>query len=122
MTDVYEIFIVSYMLRHDDEGLNLYDLIMESKETFKSDPLRLVKIDTVLKNTSDFRLKAISFDTDLTDLNMKVFKAEDVPKFNQISPDGVSNAEYDSDLDNVNGIDVNTFIETIQSRISEEES
>ena len=122
MTDVYEIFIVSYMLRHDDEGLNLYDLIMESKETFKSDPLRLVKIDTVLKNTSDFRLKAISFDTDLTDLNMKVFKAEDVPKFNQISPDGVSNAEYDSDLDNVNGIDVNTFIETNKSRISEEES
>ena len=120
MTDIYEIFIISYMLQHDDEGLNLYDLIMESKETLKADPMKLVKIDTVLKNTSDFRLKEISFNTDLTDLNMKFFKAEDVPKFNQISPNGVTNAEYDSNLDNINGIELNAFIETINSRINEE--
>lgn len=113
MSDLYEIYVVSYVMRHDDEGLSLYDLLIESKRIFQSDPERLMRIDLVLKNTSEMRLKSIKFDTDLTDRLMHIYKAEDIPKFNQMSPDGVFNAEYDCDLENVDYITNDRFVSEI---------
>ena len=59
------------------------------------------------------RLKSIKFDTDLTDRLMHIYKAEDIPKFNQMSPDGVFNAEYDCDLENVDYITNDRFVSEI---------
>lgn len=102
MTEIYEIYILSYMLRYDDEGLPLYNLIIQSKEYLVSDSRKLLKINQILKNVSQERLENMRFNQDFTEANMHFYKAEDIPKFNEVTPNGVVNAEYDCVLDNVN--------------------
>lgn len=102
MTEVYDIYILSYMLRYDDEGLPLYELLIKSKEYLSFDPRKLLKINQVLKNVSEERLKSLKFNQDFTEVNMHFYKAGDIPKFNENTPNGVANAEYDCILDNVN--------------------
>lgn len=102
MTEVYDIYILSYMLRYDDEGLPLYELLINSKEYLSFDPRKLLKINQVLKNVSEERLKSLKFNQDFTESNMNFYKAIDIPKFNENTPNGVANAEYDCILDNVN--------------------
>lgn len=104
MTELYDVYVLSYILRYDDEGLPLYDLIIKSKEYLSYDPRKLLKINQVLKNVSEERLQNLRFNQDFTDANMHFYRAADIPKFNQNTPPGVVNAEYDSVMDNVNYI------------------
>lgn len=46
-----------------------------------------------------------------------MFSAVDIPKFNQSTPDGVSNAEYDCVLDNATPIEESVFVADIISTI-----
>lgn len=110
MTEIYEIYILSYMLRHDDEGLSLYSLIIQSKEHLASDPRKLLKINQILKNVSEERLKNLRFNQDFTEANMHFYKAKDIPKFNEVTPSGVANAEYDCVLDNISYVEEQTFL------------
>ncbi len=110
MTEIYEIYILSYMLRHDDEGLPLYSLIIQSKEHLASDPRKLLKINQILKNVSEERLKNLRFNQNFTEANMHFYKAKDIPKFNEVTPSGVANAEYDCVLDNISYVEEQTFL------------
>ena len=74
MTEVYDIYILSYMLRYDDEGLPLYELLIKSKEYLSFDPRKLLKINQVLKNVSEERLKSLKFNQDFTEVNMHFYK------------------------------------------------
>lgn len=112
-TSLYDIYIISFMLRHDDSGLSLYDLLIEMRGIYKNDPKRLIKICSTLKNTSESRLLAMRFDTDYTNSKMRIFKAHNVPKFKQTTPSGVFNAEYDCSLDNIQNIDLQDFVNNI---------
>lgn len=112
-TSLYDIYIISFMLRHDDSGLSLYDLLIEMREIYKNDPKRLIKICSTLKNTSESRLLAMRFESDYTNLKMRIFKAYDIPKFKQPTPNGVFNAEYDCSLENIQSIDLQDFINDI---------
>lgn len=113
MTNLYDIYVISFMLKHDDSGLSLYDLLIEAKELFKNDPRRLIKINSVLKNTSKSRLLAMCYEDAYTKSKMKVYRACDIPKFKQATPNGVSNAEYDCDLENINHIEIQEFVKEI---------
>lgn len=113
MTNLYDIFVVSFMLKHDDLGLSLYDLLLEARYLFRSDVNRLIKINQVLRNTSKSRLCSMCFEENYTNLKMKIFKAEEIPKFRQVSPEGVSNAEYDCNLENINEVNFDDFIEKV---------
>ena len=107
------------MLRYDDEGLPLYDLIIKSKEYLASDSRKLLKLNQVLKNVSEDRLKGLKFNQDFTEAHMHFYRAVDVPKFNENTPSGVANAEYDCVLDNVNFIEEKDAIDTFK-KIAEE--
>ena len=119
MTEIYEIYVLSYMLRYDDEGLPLYDLIVQSKKYLAYDPRKLLKINQVLKNVSEDRLKNLRFNQDFTEANMHFYRAIDIPKFNENTPNGVANAEYDCALDNINYIEESDALE-IFKKITEE--
>ena len=121
MTEVYDIYVLSYLLRHDDEGLSLLELINESKTYLSYDPRKLVKINLVLKNVSQERLDNFRFNNDYTRANMHFYKAEDIPKFNESSPSGVINAEYDCVLDNVKSIENIEAIHIIKTNIEDNE-
>ncbi len=117
MTEIYDIYVLSYMLRYDDEGLPLYDLIIQSKEYLAFDPRKLLKINQVLKNVSEERLKSLRFNQDFTEANMHFYSAIDIPKFNENTPNGVANAEYDCSLDNLLPLKETAFISLASTTI-----
>ena len=115
MTEVYDIFVLSYLLRYDDEGLSLLDLLMTCKEFLSNDSRKLLRINYVLKNVGEDRLKYMRFNCAYTEANRHIYRAADIPKFNQNTPRGVANAEYDCVLDNVKFIEDNLFIDVARS-------
>lgn len=117
-TNKYNIKVLSYMLQKDDFGLSLYDLLVESIEIMQSYPKKLFRLKKYIFDIDKDTLKAISFNEQYLLENIKLFNAIDVPKFNEISPEGVSNAEYDCVLDNIvgfSGIDIKIQLETLIS-------
>lgn len=111
------IFVFSYMLRTDDSGLSLYDLIQKTKPLL-SDPRKLLIVSKYEKNTSEEILKALRYSEIYTRQNLKICRAKDIPQFNQITPEGVSNAEYDCNLVKVPEIALNELVELIKTEIS----
>ncbi len=107
--DPYKVFIISYMMRRDDEGLSLYDLIEMVKPLLKDEPKKIMAIDRFIKNTSEDRLKEFRFNVGFADQRKKVYRASDVPKFNEHTPSGISNAEYDCNLDTAHNISDSDF-------------
>ena len=115
MTELYDIYVLSYLLRYDDEGFSLYDLIIQSKEYLSIDPAKLLRINYVLKNAGEDRLKNMKFNREYTEVNKHFYQAENIPKFNQNTPRGVANAEYDCILDNVIHLEDMDFIQRINA-------
>ena len=109
MEDPYKVYILSYLMRRDDEGLSLYDLINMVKPLLEHDPRKLMGIARVEKNTSEERLKEIRFNENYLSQHKKIFKASDVPRFREHTPDGVSNTEYDCNLDTAPNLDEKVF-------------
>ena len=112
MTQLYDIYILSYMFRYDDEGLSLYDVLIESKRILEIDSRKLLRLNHILKNVSENRLKEMKFNKVYTDSHMHFYKATDVPRFNQNTPNGVTNAEYDCVLDTANVTDDDVFFDS----------
>lgn len=119
MEDPYTVYVISYMMRHDDEGLSLFDLICLVKPLLKYDPRKMLAIDRIIKNTSEDRLKEFKFNEDFLCNRKKVFRAADIPKFTESTPDGVTNTEYDCNLENVNELPEDIFKQEISEILKE---
>ncbi len=113
--DAYSIYVVSYMLRPDDEGLSLYDLIAMTKPLIAADPRRLLIIAKYEKNTSEQRLQQLKFNETITESKRRIYRAVDIPRFSEATPVGVTNAEYDCLLENVPDIEEELFIAQLAS-------
>ncbi len=120
ITDMYNIIVLSYMLRYDDEGISLYDLIINVKPLFAHSPKKLLRIDTVLKNVSEERLRELKFSPEYTKEKRHFYLASSIPKFTESTPDGVANAEYDCNLDNIPILQDESFISIVKDALSEE--
>lgn len=114
MTGTYDVYVASYMLRYDDEGLSLYDLMLKCKGWLSKDSRKLMKLELVFKNAGEERLKNLKFNQCYTDLNMHIYEAHGLPKFDGATPDGVSNAEYDCVLDNISYIELGDFVKLVE--------
>jgi hypothetical protein len=73
----------------------------------------LIYIENFIKNFSDNELDAVKYDTNYIERNIKVYRAEDVPRFQDEQPNGVSKTEYDSDLTNSYTISASDLIQWI---------
>ncbi len=120
--ETFNIYIISYMLRKDDEGLSLYELMGRTKPLLEDNPKKMLIIDKYIKNVSEEKLRALRFNEYLIRINRKVFKAEDIPRFSGLAPTGVTNAEYDCHLDNANGISEEQFVNEIDNIIKDKNS
>lgn len=58
------------------------------------------------------------FNRAYTDANRHIYRAEDIQKFNQNTPRGVANAEYDCILDNVQFVEDTLFIDIARSTLA----
>ena len=111
--ETYDIYVVSYMLKSDDEGTSLYDLIISTKPLFANDPRRIMILNKYLKNTSESRLKQCRFNEQLAISNCRFYYAREIPRFSEQAPIGLTNAEYDCNLENANSINEEKFTEEI---------
>lgn len=119
-SNYYDIYVLSYMFRYDDKGLALYDLITQVRpilQNYKDLSLRLKYIE---KNTNVERLKDLKYSQTYIDENMHIFSAKDIPKFVEQTPVGVSKAEYDCSLENIDFVDVDIFISEVKNSFVEE--
>lgn len=115
VTDIFDVWIVSVLLRKDDQGLSLYDLANLVKNECSHNIKVFAHIENLLLNYSKEDLQNIRFNKTYTDKNIALYKAIDVPKFKSKQPDGVSNTEYDSDLNNIDSRTIKEFIEWIKN-------
>lgn len=119
MEDPYTVYVISYMMRHDDEGLSLFKLINLVKPMLKQDPRKLLAVDRIIKNTSEDRLKEFKFNEEFLSKRKKIFRAEDIPKFTEKAPDGVTNTEYDCNLENIDELSEDIFETEINEILKE---
>lgn len=110
VTDIFDVYIISVLLRKDDQGLSLFDLANLIKNECSHNLKVFAHVENLLLNYSIEDLKTIKFNKLYTDKNIAIYKAGDVPRFKTRQPDGVSNTEYDSDLNNIKSRTVQEFI------------
>lgn len=114
LSDLYDIVVGSLLLRESDTGLSLYDLILKIKNNSDNNYNILLYIENFIKNITEEKMREIKYDEIYTIDNLKFYRADMVPRFNEKTPEGVSKAEYDSDLSNINGVDEAKIIEWIK--------
>lgn len=110
VTDIFDVWIVSSLLRRDDQGLSLFELANIVKNECSHNIKVFAHIENLLLNYSNDDLKNIRYNQSYTKQNLAFYRAIDVPRFKSKQPDGVSNTEYDSDLNNVQGRTLKEFI------------
>lgn len=113
LSELYDIKIVSYMLRRSDYGLSLGELIDSIRESFPDNFALLMHIESSVAHVDKDQLSSIKYDEIYLKDNLKFFDAKDVPHFNEKTPDGVFNAEYDCCLDTAASLSENDVISWI---------
>ena len=122
VTEMYEIIVLSYMLRHDDEGVSLYDLINQVKPLFQRDYNKLLRLNKILKDVSEERLQELRFNPAYTSDNRKLYLANAIPKFEEATPEGVANAEYDCSLENIPELQEEEFVTIVKKALANRRS
>lgn len=108
-TLMYDIIVFSYLLRKDDKGLSLYDLINYCKNTFANNFLFITHIEKFIYKTSDSELQKLKFNEQYTVNNLKLINANQIPKIEKTSGNGVFNIEFDSNITNCESFDLQIF-------------
>lgn len=94
----YEILVISILLRKVDCGISMMDMVRFGREIYKDDYKRLTLIDKRVSCYSDEELEQIVYDEPYLENNIRFIPAEEIPRFSDGRPVGVTNAEYDSNL------------------------
>ena len=99
LSELYDIRIVSIMLRKNDYGESLGELIEQIRDKFADNYALLIHIESIISPIDSEELYRIKYDSTYTKTNLRYYNAKDIPHFNEKTPDGVFNAEYDCTLD-----------------------
>ena len=101
-----DIFIASLMLREDDVGISLKNLITECREIFKDTPYYF-KIEKAVRhaNMQSTDEEGPIFNNTEAARNLKWYDSRNVPRFQSEEPEGVSGTHYKIDLTNSIAID-----------------
>ena len=108
-TDRLDIRIISILLQKDDKGMSLKELIHKCKDIFKTNPIVIIYIESMIKNIDESELNAIAFNEHYSQDNFKIYNGLDIPRLQEKNVDGVYNIEYDVDFSNVKEMQVRDF-------------
>ena len=98
LSDLYDIKVISLLLQKNDYGTSLYDLISKIFEEFENNLPLISHIESTIHDLNEEELQTLKYDEIFTRQNLKVYNASDLAHFQELNPDGISNAEYDCDL------------------------
>lgn len=89
------------MFRKSDFGLSLQELVDKIRDKYADNFILLMHVETAIANVDKDMLYSIKYDEIYLKENLRYFDAKKVPHFNEKTPEGVFNAEYDCCLDTV---------------------
>lgn len=115
LSELYDIRVISFMLRKNDCGLSLEDLIETIREAYSENYALLMHIETLVAHVDKEMLRGIRYDELYIKENIKCFDAKDIPHFNEKTPDGVFNAEYDCCLDTTASVSAESLISWVKA-------
>ncbi len=99
LSNIYDIRIVSIMLRKNDCGLSLGNIVEKIREYYADNFALMLHIENTVSQLDEDMIYGIKYDSIYLKNNLRVFDAKDIPHFNEKTPEGVFNAEYDCYLD-----------------------
>lgn len=109
ISEIYDIYVISLLLQKDDKGIKLSELI--SNVLMDVDPNS--KIFNYLAAVYTFivsnKIYDYAFDSEYIKSNLKIFNSKSIPRFSETTKEGVLNAEYDVDLNNIRGLNIDEF-------------
>jgi hypothetical protein len=111
VSDIYDTWIVSLLLRKDDKGLSLYELTNTIKNSCPGNLNLHTRISLMLSNYTVEELSSIRFNSEYITQNISFYRTIDIPKFKDKQPVGVTNTEYDSDLTSIKKRHINELTE-----------
>ena len=111
---MYDIKIVSVMLQKNDQGISIIDLVDIIREEYSDDYSLMLHIDSIISQIDEEYLLNIRYDKIYIDKNIRFFDVKAIPHFNEKTPDGVFNAEYDCDLETTDSLSIEELIEWIK--------
>ena len=110
LSSLYDIYVLSYLMKEDDQGISLLYLLQECKKILKEYPEKIIRIEETLYQVEGKRLEKMRFSEEYLIAYHKFFDASQLPKFQELTPDGVANAEYDCILDNIKDVSIETIL------------
>lgn len=94
-----KVYIISYKLQKDDQGLSLYDLMKSCLPLLNSYPTKKARIVRyICDDECKEELQKIRFNENYTIDNMRIINALNIPKFKE-NPLNVTDAEYNSNCE-----------------------
>lgn len=116
LSELYDIHIISFLLRKSDFGVSLEDLVDEIREDYSDNYALLMHIEMSIAHVDKDMMRGIKYDELFLKENLRYFGAKDIPHFNEKTPDGVFNAEYDCCLDTSPTVSEEFLISWIKER------
>lgn len=94
-----KVYVISYKLQKDDQGLSLYDLMKSCLPLLNSYPTKKARIVRyICDDECKEELQKIRFNENYTIDNMRIINALNIPKFKE-NPLNVTDAEYNSNCE-----------------------
>ena len=103
-------------LQKNDCGMSLLDLVSEIRTEYEDNFALLLRIDSAIANIDTATADSIKYDNSFSERNIRFYDAKSIPHFNEQTPEGVFNAEYDCALDNVADLTVQEIVEWIKEK------
>lgn len=116
LNQLYDIKVVSMQLQKNDCGVSLLDLINQIRYEYSNNFALLLRIDSVISNIDNRIAENLKYDDTYSKQHIKFYDAEVIPHFNEQTPEGVFNAEYDCVLDNVQEMNVKDVVNWINAK------
>ncbi len=101
LSEIYDIKIVSLMLQKNDCGLSIFDVIERIRDNHSDDYSLLLRIENITSQVDEKQLRDLKYDEKYIKNHIGFYDSKKVPHFNEKTPEGVFNAEYDCSFENI---------------------
>lgn len=114
LSELYDIKIVSILLIKNDQGVSLQKIVDQICDYYSNNFVLMLHIENTISQIDFDYLCNIKYDELYLKDNLRFYDAKDIPQFNEKTPEGVFNAEYDCQLDFVKNLTKNEIIKWIK--------
>ena len=116
LSEIYDIRIASVMLQKNDCGISILDVVERIRDIHKANYPLLLRIESITSQVEEIQLRSLRYDEKYIKQHIGFFDARKVPHFNEKSPEGVFNAEYDCSFENIDKLCFDEVVSWIEAK------